>query len=362
MTKLVKILFNSSFLTVKNYFDNLFNDLMLDYSNENQPTWQGKLSKNLNLSNQIITIEDFISLAQYNHPQNKLSLPITFNISPNTTSIFDFILTAPKNLSLLDSLFPNMYAPIHHNAVNKAVEEMRGAYAICAIAADEPDKMVAVRKDAPLVAGIGKGFNFIASDIPALLKYVRQVYLIENNETVVLTKDDIVIYNEFGETVKREVFNVTWDADAAEKEGYDHFMLKEIFEQPKGISETLNRRLDGNGQIKLDGISLTKEDLDVIDKVRVKYQALHKIPCTGCRYCVPYCPQKLDIPTLLQHYNNLSYGGSSFVSKGAIAALPDESKPSACIGCGSCEAVCPQQLAISKAMVACTELLNPKGA
>ena len=76
MTKLVKILFNSSFLTVKNYFDNLFNDLMLDTSNDSQPTWQGKLSKNLNLSNQIITIEDFISLAQYNHPQNKLSLPI----------------------------------------------------------------------------------------------------------------------------------------------------------------------------------------------------------------------------------------------------------------------------------------------
>ena len=122
MTKLVKILFNSSCFTVKNYFNNLFNDLMLDTSNENQPTWQGKLSKNLNLSNQIITIEDFISLAQYNHPQNKLSLPITFKISPNTTTIFDFILTAPKSLSLLDSLFPNMYAPIHHNAVNKAVE------------------------------------------------------------------------------------------------------------------------------------------------------------------------------------------------------------------------------------------------
>ena len=80
-------------------------------------------------------------------------------------------------------------------AVNKAVDEMRGAYAVCAIAADEPDKIVAVRKDAPLVAGIGKGFNFIASDIPALLKYVRQVYLIENNETVVLTKDYFVIYD-----------------------------------------------------------------------------------------------------------------------------------------------------------------------
>ena len=154
-------------------------------------------------------------------------------------------------------------------AVNKAVEQMRGAYAVCAIAAEEPDKIVAVRKDAPLVAGIGKGLNFIASDIPALLKYVREVYLIENNETVVLTKDDIKIYNEAGERVKREVFHVTWDADAAEKEGYEHFMLKEIHEQPKGIEETLIRRITDEGLINLDGISMTKEDIENFNKIYI---------------------------------------------------------------------------------------------
>ena len=154
-------------------------------------------------------------------------------------------------------------------AVNKAVEQMRGAYAVCAIAAAEPDKIVAVRKDAPLVAGIGKGFNFIASDIPALLKYVREVYLIENNETIVLTKDDIKIYNEAGERVKREVFHVTWDADAAEKEGYEHFMLKEIHEQPKGIEETLIRRITDEGLINLDGISMTKEDIENFNKIYI---------------------------------------------------------------------------------------------
>ena len=154
-------------------------------------------------------------------------------------------------------------------AVNRAVEQMRGAYAVAAIAAAEPDKIVAVRKDAPLVAGIGKGFNFIASDIPALLKYVREVYLIENNETVVLTKDDIKIYNEDGKVVKRDVFHVTWDADAAEKEGYAHFMLKEIHEQPKGIQETLVRRLNEDGTINLDGISMTKEDIENFDKVYI---------------------------------------------------------------------------------------------
>ena len=154
-------------------------------------------------------------------------------------------------------------------AVTRAVEQMRGAYAVAAIAAAEPDKIVAVRKDAPLVAGIGKGFNFIASDIPALLKYVREVYLIENNETVVLTKDDIKIYNEDGKVVKRDVFHVTWDADAAEKEGYEHFMLKEIHEQPKGIQETLVRRLNEDGTINLDGISMTKEDIENFDKVYI---------------------------------------------------------------------------------------------
>ena len=154
-------------------------------------------------------------------------------------------------------------------AVNKAVSEMRGAYAIAAIAAAEPDKIVAVRKDAPLVAGIGKGCNFIASDIPALLKYVKEVYLIENNETVVLTKDDIVIYDEHGNKVRRDVFHVTWDADAAEKEGYEHFMLKEIHEQPKGISETLLRRINDDGSINLDGISMTKDDIESFNKVYI---------------------------------------------------------------------------------------------
>lgn len=154
-------------------------------------------------------------------------------------------------------------------AVNRAVSVMRGAYAVCAIAAAEPDKIVAVRKDAPLVAGIGKGCNFIASDIPALLKYVKEVYFIENNETVVLTKDDITIYDENGRKVKRDVFHVTWDADAAEKEGYEHFMLKEIHEQPKGISETLLRRINDDGSVNLDGISMTKEDIEGFNKVYI---------------------------------------------------------------------------------------------
>lgn len=154
-------------------------------------------------------------------------------------------------------------------AVKKAVSKMQGAYGIGVICKDEPGKLIAVRKDSPLIVGLGQGCNFIASDIPALLRYVRQIYLIENNETVVLTANDVKIYNADHEEVHRDVFNVTWDADAAEKEGYDHFMLKEIHEQPKGIRDTLVRRMDENGEIVLDGISLTKEDIEKFNKVYI---------------------------------------------------------------------------------------------
>ncbi len=155
------------------------------------------------------------------------------------------------------------------DAVYKAQEKMKGAYAIGVIAAEEPEIMVAVRKNTPLVVGLGKDGNFIASDIPALLKHTRDVYLIENDETVLLTRDNVTIYNSAREEVGREVYRVEWDEAAAEKEGYDHFMLKEIHEQPKGVLETLMRRLDENDNIRLDGISFTKEDLEKINRVYI---------------------------------------------------------------------------------------------
>lgn len=156
-----------------------------------------------------------------------------------------------------------------HEAVNRAVREMKGAYALAVMAKDEPDKIVAVRKDAPLIAGLGKECNFIASDIPAVLKYVREIYLIENNETLVITKDDVKIFNEEGKEIQRDVYHVTWDADAAEKGGYEHFMIKEIIEQPDGLRETLNRRLDEKDEISLDGINMSLEDIQGFEKVYI---------------------------------------------------------------------------------------------
>ena len=154
-------------------------------------------------------------------------------------------------------------------AVNKAVSKMEGSYAIAVICKDEPDKIVAVRKDSPLIVGIGEGENFLASDIPAILKYTRKIYLIENDETVLLTRDSIKIFNSLGQEVKRDVYNVTWDAASAEKEGYRHFTLKEIFEQPKGVKDTLKRRISQNCEINLEGVTFTKEDLKKYNKIYI---------------------------------------------------------------------------------------------
>ena len=155
------------------------------------------------------------------------------------------------------------------DAVYEAVKEMTGAYAVGVISSNEKDKIVAYRKDAPLIAGVGKGCKFIASDIPALLKYVNDIYLIENDEMVVCTPDEVKIYDSSRKPVKRELMKVNWSIEDAEKGGYEHFMLKEIYEQPKAVEETLLRRIDEEGRIKLDGISLTAEDVKNFSKVYI---------------------------------------------------------------------------------------------
>ncbi len=155
------------------------------------------------------------------------------------------------------------------DAVLEAVKRMKGAYAFVAVSKDEPGKIVAFRKDAPLIAGLGSGCNFVASDIPALLKYLNKIYLIENGELVICTPEHIRILDQNKNPVKRDVLQVTWSMEDAEKEGYEHFMLKEIHEQPKAIRETLTRRLSEDGKVKLDGISLTLEDLQKFNKIYI---------------------------------------------------------------------------------------------
>lgn len=154
-------------------------------------------------------------------------------------------------------------------ALDKAVSRMEGAFALGLVAADQPDMLVAYRKNAPLVVGIGKGFNMIASDFAPLLEYTKDVYLLENGDTVVLTADTVDIFDENDKKVERETLHIKWNVDAAEKGDYEFFMMKEIHEQPQGIRETLNRNIDENGRISLYGIDLTAEDLARFNKIYI---------------------------------------------------------------------------------------------
>ncbi len=137
------------------------------------------------------------------------------------------------------------------DAVYKATERLRGAYALGVICKDNNNELVAVRKDSPLVVGLGEGENFIASDIPAILKYTRNVYFLENGEFVHIVGDKLTILDENRNVVEKEVTEITWDVEAASKGGYEHFMLKEIYEQPNGVKETLIRRLNDNPEISV---------------------------------------------------------------------------------------------------------------
>ncbi len=156
------------------------------------------------------------------------------------------------------------------DAVIQAIKRIKGSYAFGVICKNEPDKLIAVRKDSPLIIGIGEGENFIASDIPAILKHTRNVYLIEDHDVVVLTKDAIQIMDVDKNPVTKEIYKVTWDIAAAEKQGYPHFMLKEIYEQAKILKDTIGSRLPlDQDTVDLDGIGLSKEELDDINKVYI---------------------------------------------------------------------------------------------
>ena len=166
---------------------------------------------------------------------------------------------------LLDSLYEGDLL----EAVKKLLKIIKGAYALGMMSISEPDRIIAARKESPLIVGLGKGENFIASDIPAILKYTRDVYLIENNEIVEIKKDSVKIMDTEGNEVKRDVTHVEWDLEAASKGGYEYFMEKEIYEQPKVLMETLNSRIDENKKINFEDAGLTKEYLEGVSNVYI---------------------------------------------------------------------------------------------
>ena len=154
------------------------------------------------------------------------------------------------------------------DAVSKVLHRIQGAYALGIVCADEPDKLVAVRKDSPLILGLGQGFTMLASDVTALIRYTREVCYLDDGEMAVLTPDGVKVYNSLVQPVEKETSHVDWEILAAEKGGYEHFMFKEIMEQPKAIRDTISPRLR-DGKVVLDDVTITKEELEDLDRLYV---------------------------------------------------------------------------------------------
>ncbi|WP_067621122.1 glutamine--fructose-6-phosphate transaminase (isomerizing) [Alicyclobacillus acidiphilus] len=149
-------------------------------------------------------------------------------------------------------------------------KRIRGAYALVVISKDHPDQIVAVRKASPMIIGLGDGENFVASDIPAVLQYTRDIYVMEDGEMAVLTRDSVECFTLDGEPVAKEVYKVTWDAVSAERGGYPHFMLKEIHEQPKAIRDTLRGRVNPDlGSVTLDELGIDAETVKAMDRIHI---------------------------------------------------------------------------------------------
>lgn len=155
-------------------------------------------------------------------------------------------------------------------AVQQAITHIRGAFALGVLTEYEPDKLIAVRQASPLVIGVGEGENFIGSDIPAILKYTRNVYILEDGEMAVLTKDAVELLTIEGNFIAREMIRVDWDAMTAEKGGYEHFMLKEIYEQPRAYRDTMLGRIDhANQQVILPELKLSVEQIRNIRNIQI---------------------------------------------------------------------------------------------
>lgn len=153
-------------------------------------------------------------------------------------------------------------------AITKVMHRMEGSYALGIIFKDHPEELYAVRKDSPLIVGETKDGNIIASDVPAVLKYTRDVIFIENEEIVRMTEDSMEFFNVDEEPLEKESVHIDWDVNAAEKGGFEHFMLKEMYEQPKAITDTFAPRIR-DGKIVIEELGMTDEDIKAIKKIMI---------------------------------------------------------------------------------------------
>ncbi|MFE4572670.1 glutamine--fructose-6-phosphate transaminase (isomerizing) [Paenibacillus chitinolyticus] len=171
---------------------------------------------------------------------------------------------------VISHLIAELYEGDIVKAVQQAVKQMRGAFALGVLTEYEPDRLVAVRLASPLIIGVGEGENFIGSDIPAILEYTRNVYILNDGEMALLTRDGVELMTIEGNFISREMFRVDWDLVTAEKAGFDHFMMKEIYDQPKAYRDTIGSRISEAGDsVILDEISMTADQIRNIRNIQI---------------------------------------------------------------------------------------------
>lgn len=167
-------------------------------------------------------------------------------------------------------LLEDVYDGDFESTVRKMLKVIEGSYSLVMICSDEPDKIISTKKDNPLVIGLGKNENYIASDIPAIINRTRDTYIMNDNEIAVVMKDSVRVTDMEGNLINKKVFHVTWNAEAAEKGGYEHFMLKEIHEQPKAYRETLTGRISkDNKNVILEDLDWEESDVASIDRILI---------------------------------------------------------------------------------------------
>ena len=200
------------------------------------------------------------------------------------------------------------------DAINHAMVRIRGSYALAIMFRDYPEEIYAARKDSPMIIGVADGESFVASDVPAILKYTRNVYYIGNMEMCRLQKGNVTFYNLDGDEIEKDLVEIQWDAEAAEKAGFEHFMMKEIHEQPKAVRDTVNSVVR-DGKIDLSGVGITEEEIQ-------KLQQIYIVAC-GSAYHVGFAAQYVieelaQIPVRVElasefRYRRMLYAPNSLV-------------------------------------------------
>lgn len=200
------------------------------------------------------------------HPHGNKRVSIVHNgIIENYKQIKDFLIeegysfVSETDTETVAKLLDYYYVDDPVDTIIKVLAEIKGSYALGIMFRDYPDTVFAVRKESPLIVGVGENENFLASDVPAIIKYTRDYYLLEANEIAVVKKDSVQIYDMHKEPVHKEINTADWDVDAAEKGGYEHFMLKEIHEQPAAVRDTVSPRIiNGMPDLSQDGVDMQK--------------------------------------------------------------------------------------------------------